>query len=339
MILNLQKFLAQERLFWTELEELLAQIANDPDRRLTRAQAERFHYLYERAASGLARTATLTAEPDLHRYLEALVARAYGEIHETREGGTRFKFGAWFTQTFPQTFRRHIFAFRLACAVFSVGAIFGAASLALDPPAKSVLIGPFGHLAGSPSERVAMEEADDGSDRLDGKKSRFSTMLMTHNTQVSITTMAMGMTWGIGTVILGFYNGVILGAVACDYVLDGQTIFLLGWLLPHGAVEIPALLIATQAGLLIAATLIGRGSRKPLVQRFREAAPDLVTLIGGVAVMLIWAGLIEAFLSQYHAPVLPYSAKIAFGTIELAALILFLTRAGRGTAKEPARAR
>lgn len=339
MILNLQKFLAQERPFWTELEEMLGQLANDPDRKLSRAQAERFHYLYERAASGLARTATLTAEPDLHRYLEALVARAYGEIHETRERGARFNFGTWFTQTFPQTFRRHIVSFRLACAIFGAGAIFGAASLALDPPAKSVLIGPFGHLAGSPSERVAMEESTDGFDHMSGRKSRFSTMLMTHNTRVSITTMAMGMTWGVGTVILGFYNGVILGAVSCDYILDGQTIFLLGWLLPHGATEIPALLIAAQAGLLIAATLIGRGSRKPLVQRFREAAPDLVTLIGGVAILLVWAGIIEAFLSQYHAPILPYSAKIAFGTIELAALILFLTRSGRGSTKEPARAR
>jgi uncharacterized membrane protein SpoIIM required for sporulation len=140
----------------------------------------------------------------------------------------------------------------------------------------------------------------------------------------------MGMTWGVGTIILGFYNGIILGAVSADYVLDGQTVFLLGWLLPHGAVEIPSLLIAAQAGLLIAATLIGRGSRKPLAQRFREAAPDLATLIGGVAIMLVWAGIIEAFLSQYHAPTLPYSAKIAFGSIELIALYIFLTRSGRG---------
>ena len=44
----------------------------------------------------------------------------------------------------------------------------------------------------------------------------------------------------------------ILGAVAVDYVADGQTRFLLGWLLPHGAIEIPAILIAGQAGLVLA---------------------------------------------------------------------------------------
>jgi hypothetical protein len=42
--------------------------------------------------------------------------------------------------------------------------------------------------------------------------------------------------------------------------------------------------------------------------------------------MLIWAGIIEAFFSQYHEPVLPYAVKIAFGLIELALLWVFLLR-------------
>ena len=49
-----------------------------------------------------------------------------------------------------------------------------------------------------------------------------------------------------------FYNGVILGAVAVDYVRAGETKFLLGWLMPHGVIEIPAILIAGQAGFMLA---------------------------------------------------------------------------------------
>jgi len=56
-----------------------------------------------------------------------------------------------------------------------------------------------------------------------------------------------------------------------------------------------------------------------------------VTLIMGVAVMLIWAGIVEAFFSQYHEPVISYEAKIGFGTLELILLVLFLTRSGRRT--------
>ena len=45
--------------------------------------------------------------------------------------------------------------------------------------------------------------------------------------------------------------------------------------------------------------------------------------------MLVWAGFVEAFLSQYHEPVIPYEAKIAFGLVELTLLCLFLGRSGR----------
>ena len=148
-------------------------------------------------------------------------------------------------------------------------------------------------------------------------------------TQVALTTLALGMTFGFGTVVVLFYNGVILGAVALDYIAGGQTVFLLGWLLPHGVIEIPAILVGGQAGLVIAYALIGWGSRVSRAERLRLVASDVVTLAGGTAVMLIWAGIVEAFLSQYHEPVIPYGWKIAFGLIEAAGLTLFLSLAGR----------
>ena len=45
--------------------------------------------------------------------------------------------------------------------------------------------------------------------------------------------------------------------------------------------------------------------------------------------MLIWAGIVESYISQYHKPVLPYEAKIAFGSIELILLAYFFAFAGR----------
>jgi uncharacterized membrane protein SpoIIM required for sporulation len=209
-----------------------------------------------------------------------------------------------------------------------IGVVFGGIALACDPEAKAVIM-PFSHLNGDPAERVAKEEKQENSDRLDGRKTTFAGELMTHNTRVTLTAMAMGMTWGVGTLVLMFYNGVILGAVAADYMLAGQTTFLLGWLLPHGVVEIPAMLVGGQAGFVLAGALLGRGRRKTLAARLREATPDVVTLCFGAAFMLVWAGVVESFLSQYHAPVVPYAVKIAFGLVEGTALTWFLVRAGR----------
>jgi len=273
---------------------------------------------------------TFASEPETRHYLESLVARAYGEIHESREKAARLNLLQWFFQTFPQTFRRHVRAFWLAVAVTLAGCLFGGLAIAFDPDSKSVLM-PFSHLQGSPAERVAREEQA-AHDPLAGERGGFSAMLMTHNTQVSIFAMALGATWGVGTILLLFYNGVILGAVAVDYILAGQSRFLAGWLLPHGSFEIPAILIAGQGGLILGGALIGWGRSASLKSRLRAVAPDLVTLIFGVMVLLIWAGFVESFLSQYHEPVIPYSFKIIFGLVELALLSLLLGKSGASDA-------
>jgi uncharacterized membrane protein SpoIIM required for sporulation len=79
---------------------------------------------------------------------------------------------------------------------------------------------------------------------------------------------------------------------------------------------------------MLALALIGRGQRLPLKARLRAVSNDLVTLIFGVGLLLVWAGFVEAFLSQYHEPIIPYSAKIVFGLIELVLLFLFLAKSG-----------
>ena len=334
MIINLQKFIAGERPYWRELEQVLDKVEKRPELKLSLSQLERFHYLYQRASADLAKFKTFSAEPNTRGYLESLVARAFGEIHETREKPYRLAPLHWFFSTFPQTFRRHIQAFWICLAVLLVGGVFGGFVIVTDPAAKQVLL-PFSHLLGNPSDRVGQEEAAE-NDRLAGSKSSFSSYLMTHNIKVSIFTLALGMTWGIGTLIMLFYNGVILGAVAVDYVLAGETPFLLGWLLPHGAVEIPAIILAGQAGLVLAGALIGWGQPISLKIRLRKIGGDLVTLIFGIAIMLTWAGIIEAFFSQYHKPVIPYAVKIGFGVFELMLLVLFLARAGKGAGSSKA---
>jgi uncharacterized membrane protein SpoIIM required for sporulation len=334
MIIDLQKFITEERSYWSELERELERFEAKPETRLSLRQLERVHYLYQRASADLAKIATFSAEPNTRLYLESLVGRAFGEIHETREKPHRLRPLYWFFTIFPQTFRKHIRAFWISLVAIMVGAAFGGFAVMIDSSAKQTLL-PFAHLQENPSERVKKEEGV-VTDHLKGAKTSFSSFLMTHNTRVAILTLALGMTWGIGTLMMLFYNGVTLGAVAVDYVLAGETPFLLGWLMPHGVIEIPAILLAGQAGIVLAGALIGWGKPISLRMRLRKISNDLATLIFGVALMLVWAGIVEAFFSQYHEPVLPYSIKIAFGAFELIILALFLGRAGRKRASKTA---
>jgi uncharacterized membrane protein SpoIIM required for sporulation len=92
--------------------------------------------------------------------------------------------------------------------------------------------------------------------------------------------------------------------------------------------------LAGQAGLVLGYAIIGWGTPLSMRQRLRRAAPDVVTIIFGVAVLLVWAGLIEAFFSQIHEPYLPYAVKITFGVVELIVLFGFLSLAGRHARSE-----
>ncbi len=327
MILDLDKFLRNERPFWDELEALLRLEEDQPDRRPTLEEARRFHYLYQRVSSDLVKLQTFAGETETVAFLERIVARAYRSLHSENREKLPFRPWAWLTRTFPATFRRHGLAFALSIGTFWLGAGFGAAALSLNYDLKGDFIPPqFSHLNEKPSKRVAREE-ERGFDAFEGRNT-FSAQLMTHNTKVTIMTMVMGFLWGIFTVILLFYNGLIIGVVMFDYIADGQGLFLTAWLLPHGSFELPAIFIGGQAGLVVARTMFGWGTNIRLHQRFALIRGDLLTLMGGAALLLIWAGIIESFLSQYHSPAF-YPWKIGLGAVQLVALVLYLGFCGR----------
>lgn len=324
MIIDLIRFINEHKHYWAELASILDSLEKNPHQKMSVYQINNFHDLYQRASADLSRISTFSSEENIRLHLESLVARAYGEIYETSDRSSRFRPFYLFINTFPKTVRRHSLLLLISFIITLSGMGFGALALGLDPEAKKILM-PFPHLLTDPSERVNLEEETE-KDRLKGSRASFSSYLITHNIRVSIAALALGMTLGIGTVIILFTNGIMLGAVAADYILAGQTKFLLGWLLPHGVIEIPAILLAGQAGLLLAKAIIIKDGFKPVKQRLKSVSKEVVTMIFGVAIMLFWAGLIEAFLSQYHEPIVPYSIKIGFGTAEFILLMIFFFR-------------
>ena len=85
MIIDLQKFIKDEKPIWNELESVLDKLEKRPELKLSFSSLERFHYLYQRTSGDLAKIKTFTSEPNTLAFLESLVARAFGEIHETRD--------------------------------------------------------------------------------------------------------------------------------------------------------------------------------------------------------------------------------------------------------------
>ena len=336
MILDLERFRVQGRSRWSKLESLVATLEGRPDRRLSPGEAEQLQELYAQTAADLNRVTHGALAPDLRQYLERLVARAYAELYYApRTRSEIWQPRRWlrvFT-AFPEAFRRQVRYFALALLITVLGSTFGGLAVRYDPAAVDVLL-PASYLR-NPGERVQEEEK--GLTRhlaSTQREAAFSAHLITHNIQVALLAAALGVTFGIGTALLLFENGVLLGAVAVRYVQQGFGLFMTAWLLPHGVFEIPSILIAGQAGFYLARLLLRRREDRNL----RESLSEWLLLIAGLALMMVWAGMMEAFFSQHHEPVLPYGFKVAVGVAELVLLSFYLLLIGRRRPKAEAQA-
>lgn len=327
MILDLERFQVQARPRWRELEALLASLEARPDRRLNLVEAEQLQELYAQVAADLNRVTHGALVPELRQYLERLVARAYAELYYAPPARSEiWQPRRWlriFT-AFPASFRRQSRFFALAVLVTFLGCALGGLAVRYDPASVDVLL-PADYLR-NPGERVHAEEQGQSRHPDSAQtEAAFSAQLIRHNIEVALLAAALGVTFGVGTVLLLFENGVLLGAVAVHYTQQGFGLFMSAWLLPHGVFEIPSILIAGQAGFYLARLLLRRREDRNV----RESMREWLVLIAGLAIMLVWAGLMEAFFSQHHAPVLPYRFKIAVAAAELVLLSMYLLMIGK----------
>jgi uncharacterized membrane protein SpoIIM required for sporulation len=281
--------------------------------------------------SDLAKIRTFASEPKLTGYLENLVAQAYMQLHRRRDRRMSFRPFHWFISRFPEALRRQAWALWLSLATSLLGAVVGAGLMWHEPEVKfDLLPGQFGHLYQSPTERVHEEESnvEERAKMVSTSAPTFSAALMKNNISVALRCFAFGLLAGVFTFVLLFYNGVILGLICYEYIADGQGGFLAAWLLPHGVPELTAIFIGGQCGIVLGRALVGWGSNVGLRQRLRLVRDDLALLAGGLTVMLIYAGFIESFISQYHGPTV-YGWKTFFGVIELVLMIAFFYFGGR----------
>jgi uncharacterized membrane protein SpoIIM required for sporulation len=121
-------------------------------------------------------------------------------------------------------------------------------------------------------------------------------MIMTNNITVSFMAFALGITFGVGTVYVLLFNGLLLGTLAALCYTHDLSIPFWSFVLPHGVIELTAILIAGAAGLLLAAALLAPGDL-PRRQALVQTAKQSVHLVLGCVPLLIAAGLIEGFFS------------------------------------------
>ncbi|HZI42416.1 MAG TPA: stage II sporulation protein M [Gemmatimonadaceae bacterium] len=155
--------------------------------------------------------------------------------------------------------------------------------------------------------------------------------IIANNVQVTFGAFALGVTAGIGTLLVLVLNGVSLGGVFGLYQSKGIIRLILAFVAPHGVLELTAICIAGGAGFLLAAALLlpGRRTRKrALIENGRRA----IRLIAATTVLLLVAGSLEGFVSPI--PSWSLGAKLAVSGATFVFLVLYLS-SGRQRAPSP----
>ncbi|MCA9969058.1 MAG: stage II sporulation protein M [Anaerolineales bacterium] len=126
-------------------------------------------------------------------------------------------------------------------------------------------------------------------------------VIIMQNVRVILLMALLGVfTFGVLAILIFMLPVAVIGYIAAQFALAGQNpfIFLLGAIVPHAVVEIPALLLAAAAALRWHVTTISPLRSGTLSERFLAAVGDFMRLFVGIVVpLLVVAALVESFIT------------------------------------------
>jgi uncharacterized membrane protein SpoIIM required for sporulation len=307
---DIERFIKERQPRWVVLERLLDDFNEQASEDLGRQGVLELVRLYRIACSDLNQARSYTGNPELIGRLNHLVGRAYRTVYQAAPGlAGRGSIRHFLLVSVPEAFRAEARQVLTASCIFLVGALIGLAAVLSDPANGEVLI-PAEFFTERPSERVQRIEQDPERIESMNDAAAFGSMLYTHNMQVAFLAFSAGALTLAGGWLLLLYNGLILGAVGGMYSIDGVGTFFLAWVGPHGALELPAIIFASAAGLRLGRALLTPGEFGR-AEAVRAVFPTVYRMMVTTALVLIGAGIIEGSFSQFSAKVVPYGVKIA----------------------------
>ena len=309
---------------WNRLESLTKRVETDGVKSLNRDDLRDFGLLYRQSAADLSAARADGAARNLEQYLNRLVGRAHNFVYSGRKLGLRSLWD-FFAHGYPRLLRRLSGYVTLAVVVTLATAALGAIVTLVRPDfGDSYFILHFGR------ENFAnLDKHKMWTDSILSIKPQESSAIMTNNIMVCFLTFAGGITAGVFTLYSLFNNGIMLGIIAVVCARHHMALSLWSFIAAHGALELPAIMLAGAAGLRV-----GAGILFPGMLRRRDSlalgGSEGVQLILGTVPMLIVAGTFEAFLSPTHIPV---AIKFSVGAVLFTALCFWLSEGGRELVK------
>ena len=285
-------------------------------RSLSQPELRDLGLLYRQAAADLSAVRADRSSRTLEQYLNKLVARAHNFVYS---GPRASLAGLWrfMVHGYPRLLRRLSGYVWLATAITLAAAALGVLITLVHPQ--------FGEIFLGAEKMEGIRQHHLWMDSILSVKPQASSAIMTNNIGVCFAAFALGITAGIGTIYLLFFNGLMLGTIATVCARYHLSLSLWSFIAAHGALELPSIMLAGAAGLRLGAGILFPGMLRRK-DALALAGLEAVQLVAGTIPLLTIAGTLEAFLSPTHAP---NALKFGVGALLFAGLCLWLSEGGR----------
>ncbi len=302
-------------------------------RKLSRMEPEDISVLvarYREMTTDLARlqTASRGRSTDALFYVSRLVARGHNLLYRQR-GRTTATFFHYMMESVPAEVRRSWRPIALAAVLLFGPAAAAYTAVVRDPAIASRIL---------PDEMIS--RATTGADRQKRGQGYVSipeeirpvvaSRIISNNVTVTYFAFAMGLTGGIGTILLLVFNGVAIGSGVGLFASYGVARLILAFIAPHGVLELSAICIAGGGGLLIAKGILlplGQTRRDALVENGKRA----INLIAASTLLLLVAGTLEGLVSPR---VWPLSWKLGISGVTALVMLGYFSL-GRSATQHP----
>lgn len=302
-------FIAVHRAQWERLAELTR------SRTLDAQGIDELLALYQQTSTHLSTVRSTNPDP-------ALTARLSLLVHRARLRITGARIPLWKNaRTFlwddlPAALYEARWAVALSAAIFLISAIVTGVYFGTDPVARGLVL--------PEAAQRSLAQRDFVSYYFEGEATGFAAQVWTNNAWITVQAVVFGVT-GIWPLIMLVQNGLnvgLSGGVMGAY--DGLDTFFV-YLLPHGLLEITAVLVGAGAGLRTFWAWVRPGPL-PRLWALSRAARALITVAIGLVPVLLISGFLEAFVTPSG---LPPTVRVGLGVLAWAAFMVFFLVRGR----------
>ena len=304
--MDIDAFVATHQFAWARLGELTQRARKVRD--LQPAELDELVELYQRASSHLAHArVTYGGDEAIVGRLTYLVAEAHGVLYRQRETNPGRAISRFLGLTFPASvwaIRRFI----VVAALFTmVPWIILQVWIGVSPEAFE--------LTADEAVRTSYIE-DDFEDYYSSQPAQnFASQVFLNNVRVGILAFAAGILLCVFTIFILAFNGANVGVAGGLFTHVGEWERFWGLILPHGLLEISAVIVSGAAGLRLGWSIISPGDLTRW-QSLTAQGRDVGNVVIGLVVAFAVAGLIEGFVTGQPWPT---SVRVGIGAIAFVA--------------------